>query len=103
MPNMIKNLLLSIVFLFFNNNFLHAQNSVITGTVTDFETGATLPGVSVTIKGSAIGVSTDKDGKFRIIVNTPSAVLVFSYTGYLKIEEPANGRKKHCCTTENRC
>jgi TonB-linked SusC/RagA family outer membrane protein len=52
----------------------------ISGKVTD-ETGDALPGVSITIKGTAKGTTTDANGAFSI--DAPStATLVFSYVGY---------------------
>lgn len=57
----------------------------ITGKVTD-STGATLPGVSVVVKGTAKGVVTEDDGSYTID-NIPSdAVLRFSYMG-MKTQE----------------
>lgn len=51
----------------------------VSGTVTD-ESGA-LPGVSVVIKGTTTGTTTDFDGNYSINANTGD-VLVFSYVGY---------------------
>jgi TonB-linked SusC/RagA family outer membrane protein len=52
----------------------------IKGVVKD-ETGATLPGVSVVIKGTSTGTQTDANGKFSLNAN-PGDVLVFSFIGY---------------------
>ncbi len=55
---------------------------IITGSVTD-ETGDGLPGVSVVVKGSQRGTTTDAQGAYRL--NVPdggSPVLVFSFVGY---------------------
>ncbi|MDQ6479391.1 TonB-dependent receptor [Dyadobacter sp. LHD-138] len=57
----------------------------LTGTVTD-ETGAALPGVSVLIKGTQQGTTTDVNGKFQIATPTASDILVFSFVGYLSQE-----------------
>jgi len=58
-----------------------AQNSrVITGVVTN-QDNAPLSGVSVTLKGSATGTSTDTSGRFSINVPGNKGVLVFSYVG----------------------
>ena len=54
------------------------------GVVKD-ETGTTLPGVSVVIKGTTTGTQTDANGKFSLNAN-PGDVLVFSYVGYTKKE-----------------
>lgn len=57
---------------------------VISGRVTD-EDGNPLQGVSVTVKGTQIGVATDNRGNFSINVEL-NQVLIFSYTG-MKTEE----------------
>jgi TonB-linked SusC/RagA family outer membrane protein len=44
--------------------------------------GVTLPGVSVLVKGTAIGTSTDTDGNYVINVPDGNATLVFTYIGY---------------------
>ena len=56
------------------------QGIVVTGTVTEEE--GPLPGVSVAIKGTTMGVVTDVNGKFTITVPSAEAVLVFSFVGY---------------------
>ena len=53
----------------------------VTGIVKD-ETGAPLAGVTVFLKGTSEGTTTDVNGKFTINA-TPGAILVFSYIGYL--------------------
>lgn len=56
------------------------------GTVKDKE-GNPLPGVSVFIKGTTIGVATDVDGKFKMqLPEMENMVLVFSFTGMKKQE-----------------
>jgi TonB-linked SusC/RagA family outer membrane protein len=56
----------------------------ITGTVTD-ETNQPLPGVSIMIKNTNKGTSTDVSGKYSISAE-PGAVLVFKFIGYLPKE-----------------
>ncbi|GAB2987422.1 SusC/RagA family TonB-linked outer membrane protein [Mucilaginibacter puniceus] len=58
------------------------QNRTITGTVTAKEDGLPLPGVTVRIKGTDQGVSTDANGKFSISVQT-GAILSFTYIAYI--------------------
>ena len=66
------------------------QGKKVTGKVTE-QTGASLPGVSVMIKGTTIGVITDANGIFSI-TNTPeNAVLIFSFIGYDKAEKAIKG------------
>src|SRR5665647_515316 len=58
------------------------QTHKVTGTVKDSETGETLIGVSVTVKGTSQGVISDINGKFTINVTKP-ATLIFSSIGYI--------------------
>lgn len=67
-----------------------AQDVTVSGTVTN-ETGAPLSAVSVTVKGTNRGASTNTQGRFAILA--PSAgTLVFSSIGFNTREEPINGR-----------
>ncbi len=56
----------------------------IKGTLTDAK-GEVLAGVSVLVKGTNRGTSTDGAGKYNIVAS-PSETLVFSFVGYLKKE-----------------
>jgi TonB-linked SusC/RagA family outer membrane protein len=60
---------------------LFAQSKTVTGTVSD-ESGETLPGVNVMIKGTTVGTITDINGKYSISVSKSSDLLVFSFVGY---------------------
>lgn len=62
-----------------------AQDRRVTGRVND-ETGSGLPGVSVVLKGSQQGTTTDADGKYSLSVSGAKPTLVFSYVGYLSQE-----------------
>lgn len=53
----------------------------VTGKITD-EKGETLPGVSITIKGTNRGASSDVNGEYSISVPDTKAVLVYSFVGY---------------------
>jgi len=53
----------------------------ISGKVTD-EKGDPLPGVSIVVKGTTIGILTDMDGKYVLNVTGPDVVLEFSFVGY---------------------
>lgn len=63
----------------------------VSGKVTD-DKGVTLPGVSVVVKGTTQGTTTDSDGAFKIAVPSENAVLVFSFVGYVR-QELAVGSK----------
>lgn len=66
-----------------------AQTRSISGRVTDRQTGEGLPGVTVLLKGSTNGVSTNSDGTYTLN-NVPAAngTLVFSSVGYVASERP---------------
>ena len=76
--------------LFLSVTFIYAQQGVkISGKVSDNAGG--LPGVSVSIKGTSIGIVTDIDGNYS--VQAPNqATLVFSFIGYKTQEVPVNNR-----------
>ena len=57
-----------------------AQGRTVTGTVYD-EKGVTLPGASVTVRGTNVSSATDVDGKYSISVPAGSTTLVFSFIG----------------------
>ncbi|WP_018623138.1 SusC/RagA family TonB-linked outer membrane protein [Spirosoma luteum] len=63
----------------------------ISGKVTD-EKGEGLPGVSVVVKGTTQGTTTDGTGSFKINAPTANATLVFSFVGYEKKEVPIGGK-----------
>ncbi len=58
---------------------ISAQSKTITGVVTE-QSGLPLPGVTVTVKGTATGAQTDFDGEYQLEAS-PSDVIVFSYVG----------------------
>ena len=61
-------------------------DQTIGGRVTDGATGTGLPGVSVVVKGTSRGTTTDTDGNYRVTVPDQNAgnalTLVFSFIGY---------------------
>jgi len=63
---------------------LLAQGRRVTGVVADAD--GPLPGVTVVVKGTNNGTTTDVDGKFGLSVQGDNAVLVFTYTGYETME-----------------
>jgi len=81
-----------IFFLFLAFTFTaQAQNTVV-GTVAD-ETGP-LPGVTVLIKGTSQGVTTDFDGNFSLSNIPLNAVIQFSFVGYITQEIEFEGQSK---------
>jgi len=67
--------------------------SKITGVIKD-DKGIPAANVSVTVKGSTKGVTTNGDGVFSIDVTDPKSVLVVSNVGFLTQEIPLQSRSK---------
>lgn len=65
--------------------------AAITGKVTD-DSGLPLPGVSVVLKGSTSGTTTNTAGEYSLTTPGTTGTLVFSYVGFLSVEEAINGR-----------
>ena len=64
---------------------VQAEKFIVTGVVKD-DTGETLPGVAIHIKGQEGAFGTNGEGKFEINIKTKTATLTFSYIGF-KTEE----------------
>ena len=62
-------------------SFGFAQERLISGKVTSFDTGAPLQGINITLMGSKVGTMTDIDGKFEIKART-GQILVFAAIGF---------------------
>ena len=62
-----------------------ATDVTVSGKVSD-EKGAGLPGVSVVVKGSSQGTTTDGEGNYRLSIPTVNSTLVFSFVGYQRQE-----------------
>src|ERR1700744_5611886 len=70
----------------------YAQTHTVTGTVTEKDDGSPLPGVSVMIQGTKIGVQTDPQGKFSIKAEN-GQTLVFKSVGFVTKTVPVSGDK----------
>ena len=71
-----------LVFIGFSGNLL-AQETL-EGTVADKQTGETLIGATVIVKGTTQGTTTDIDGKFKLQLKNPLPVtLTVGYVGYV--------------------
>ncbi|WP_234406759.1 carboxypeptidase-like regulatory domain-containing protein, partial [Prolixibacter bellariivorans] len=73
------------------NAISREANRGVTGTVTDTQ-GQPLPGVSIQIKGTAIGTITDAEGNYRFAHVPENSVLVFSFMGMQKQAIPVKGK-----------
>lgn len=59
---------------------------IISGKITDANTGETIPGVNIIVQGTTTGTVSDMDGAYSINVPSADAVLAFSFIGYIKQE-----------------
>jgi hypothetical protein len=68
-----------------NSHFTFSQTTsrtIIRGTVTDSHTGDPIPWASVLLKGTSVGTTTDKDGKYTIETSVSASEISFSFIGY---------------------
>ena len=79
-----RNFLLAISFLLMS--VLAFGQKTITGVVTSEEDGSTLPGVSVVVKGTVLGTTTNTNGEFSITVPEGYNTLVFTFVGMEPME-----------------
>ena len=70
---------------------LSAQEITIKGTITSSDDGTGLPGASVQIKGTKMGVVAASDGRYEITADN-NAILIFSFIGYESQEVPVENR-----------
>jgi TonB-linked SusC/RagA family outer membrane protein len=87
----IKPILLMELFLAGFSSMALCQNTV-SGTVTDAQTGETLPGVNIKVKGTTTGTATDAQGLYSLNVPSMQDTLIFSFIGYKQQAIPIKGR-----------
>ena len=85
----------------FTTAFINAQTLNVKGVVKDAITGETLPGVSVVVKGTAVGTETDFDGIFNLSNVNKGAVLVFNYLGMKPKEVVVNSSEVNVSLEES--
>lgn len=81
-----KRTLLSLILLVFMIYNAHAQSISISGIITAASDGSPLPGVTIQVKGTTTGTTSDIDGRFALQNLLPENVLVISFLGYDKKE-----------------
>src|SRR5665647_2179031 len=72
-------------------NLSEQQDKKVTGKITDLN-GASLPGVSVVVKGTTTGITSDNDGNFSLVLPNDAKTLLFSFIG-MKTQEIEIGTK----------
>ncbi len=70
-------LILGMLFLFSGYGYSQIR---VSGVVTS-NTGESLPGATILVKGTTQGITTNYDGQYSISVPSSSSVLVFSFVG----------------------
>ncbi len=86
-----RKITILMAFLFFVGiQFANAQTRTISGKVISADDGMGIPGVTVQVKGTTVGTTTDLDGKFSLKVEPAHKILVFSYVG-MKTQEVTIG------------
>lgn len=86
MQKLLLSMLLSIIMC----GAAYSQKSI-TGKVS-LPDGSALPGVSILVKGTTTGTTTDVSGNYQLVVPSESDILVFSFIGYTTKEEAIGNR-----------
>ena len=86
-----KIILLIYLIIGFSNLASFSQERAITGKVTASEDGSPLAGVSISVKGTTVGVTSDANGLYKISA-PPTAVLRFSFVGFTTKLIPINNQ-----------
>jgi TonB family protein len=76
-----------------NSNAATSASKLISGTVTGAEDGLPLPGVSIKVKGTSLGTTTDLTGHYSLSV-PDSTSLVFSFVGMQTSESDIDALSK---------
>jgi len=88
-----KSTIMLVFLLFAGVNFAFAQSGTVTGKVTSSQDGLGMPGVSVVVKGTQIGTTTDIDGVYTISVLPEHKALLYSFVGMTTKEVALGGQK----------
>jgi TonB-linked SusC/RagA family outer membrane protein len=81
-----------IQFLLLGSQIALCQNKTVSGTVTDAQTGKTLPGVNILVTGTSTGTTTDAGGHYSLNVPSMQDTLRFSFIGYKTQVIPINNK-----------
>ncbi len=80
-----------LILLFLLISHLSFSQRTVTGMVRA-DSGEPLPGVTITIKGTTKGTTSDIDGKYSLTVESSEGILVFTYVGFMSKEETVGNR-----------
>lgn len=67
------------------------QEMIVSGRVTEYETGEGLPGVNVLVEGTTTGTVTDIEGYYKMQITEAARSLRYSYVGYVSQVIPVEG------------
>ncbi|MAN87439.1 MAG: hypothetical protein CL555_11570 [Algoriphagus sp.] len=67
-------------------------NGTISGVAVSASDGQPIPGVSVLVKGSTVGTSTDLDGRYSLTIPPRAGSLLFSFVGFQSQEVPITNK-----------
>ncbi|QNK63661.1 SusC/RagA family TonB-linked outer membrane protein [Pedobacter sp. PAMC26386] len=80
-----------LLFTLYNSTNVYSQLKTVTGKVTDKSDGSPLPGVTIKVKGTASGTTTNSNGVYTLKA-AANAILTFSYIGYNEIQLTFDGQ-----------
>ncbi len=78
--------------LLFSGQAVAQNTSTVSGTVTDQTTNEVLPGVNISVQGTATGTTTNTDGQYKLNVSSLNDTLRFTFIGYSAVMMPIQGR-----------
>ncbi|MFP3860021.1 MAG: carboxypeptidase-like regulatory domain-containing protein, partial [Bacteroidales bacterium] len=79
---MMKKILLVFLLISVSIQFTYGQKGTLRGKVLDRESGETLPGATVAVKGKPIGTTTDFDGNYELNIEPGTYTIEISYVSY---------------------
>ncbi|MVM33176.1 SusC/RagA family TonB-linked outer membrane protein [Spirosoma sp. HMF4905] len=96
-------LLLTILSLLVHVSFSQSVLFTVTGKVTA-DHGGVLPGVSIVLKGTSTGTTTNSEGTYQLPIPDGNSILIFSYIGYMPQEVAVTNRTQLdiVLTTDNK-
>lgn len=87
-------LIMALFFFIVAQSIAYAQTRTVSGKVTSSEDTEGLPGVSVILKGTTQGTTTDLNGEYEIDLPEGPATLVFSFIGFVSQEIAVENRSQ---------
>ena len=70
---------------------VYQTRATVTGVVTD-DKNQPLPGVSINVKGTSLGTTTNAEGRYTLNVPSANDILLFTYIGFTPQEQALSGK-----------